>query len=295
MTVDELASSLEADPAAIETLLSILEARDVVESTADGYRLSAFASHFLAAGPDTSELPFLRLLAEYADTFPDIEEALRTARPPDRFDIRTDGPAIDRFLEAVNSYIDRASRELLTRADLPQIDHLIVGSMGVSFSANVLRQFPDARVTYGCLDHLVRRIPDLRQTYGVDPARVVETHAHTGEPSDDEWGREAFDLVFLTKKMILDPANDTGEKFARKSYEVLEPGGVAIFWEAVHRPGGDTPDGVALESLFDLAVTPDAGPLYRDDFRRRLRDIGFETVDYVDCLAGATSFTVARR
>ncbi len=295
ITGECLAEATGTDPSALETLLNVLEAKDVVERRPDGWVLSPFAAAFLTDDAPATEAPFLRLLGDYAESFPDIERALRTGEAPAQFDIRRDGPSADRFLDAVNSYMDRAGLELVHRAEMPQVDHLIVGSMGVSFSAHILRHFDGARVTYGCLEHLTERIPRLRNEYGVDPTRVVDTHAHSGEPADDRWGREAFDLVFLTKKMILDPADGVGEKFARKAHRVLEPGGTAIFWEAFHHPDGETPEGLALESLFDLGVTPDAGPLYRPAFRDRLERIGFDDVEFVDCLGGATSFALAHR
>jgi hypothetical protein len=290
-----LAQATDTDPAALETLLASLETRGVVERRSGGWVLSPFAADFLAPDAPATDAPFLELLADYADSFAELERALTDAEPPDRFDIRHDQPTADHFLAAVNRYMDRTGRELLARAGLDDVEHLICGSMGVSFSAHVLTRCEAARVTYGCLEHLTERIPRLRNTYEVDSSRVVDTHVHAGEPGDDQWGWEAFDLVFLTKKMILDPANDIGEKFARKAYEVLEPGGAAVFWEAFHDRNGDTPKGVGLESLVDLGVSPQAGPLYRDSFRRRLRRIGFDEIEFVDCLGGATSFAVARR
>ena len=183
----------------------------------------------------------------------------------------------------------------LSKIEVPPVRDFICGSMGVSFSALVLHQFPGARVTYGCLDHLVERIPRLRQQFAIDPARVDGMHAHGGEPSDDRWGSEAFDLVFLTKKMILEPENRLGEKFAAKSYEVLNPGGVAIFWEAVHHDDEPTPMKLAMESVLDIGVSPTGCVLTRDGMTRTLLDIGFETVEFVPCLGGETNFVVARK
>jgi hypothetical protein len=120
-------------------------------------------------------------------------------------------------------------------------------------------------------------------------------HSHTGEPGDDRWGDEAYDLVFLTRKMILDPQAHVGEKFARKALDVLNPGGVAVFWEAVHPDRGPSPLPLALETVFDLGMSPSAQLKTRSSFSQTLRDIGFGEVDFVACLGGTTTFAIARK
>jgi hypothetical protein len=209
--------------------------------------------------------------------------------------VRGDDQTIDAILQAVNSHLAQASREFLMQAKLPKVRSCIVGSMGVSFSAALLAHQKSARVTYGCLDHLVRRIPSLRDQYQVDATRVDGMHSHSGEPADDNWGDKGYDLVFLTRKMILDPEAQVGEKFARKALEVLNPGGSAVFWEAVHPDRGPSPLPLALETVFDLGMSPSAPLKTRSGFSRTLRDIGFDDVDYISCLGGTTTFAVARK
>ena len=167
--------------------------------------------------------------------------------------------------------------------------------MGVSASAAILERFPDAHVSYGCLPHLVREIPRLRERYGVPPARVVSMHAHGGEPEGDRWGSEAFDLVLLTKKMILAPDARLGERFAQKAFQVLRPGGAVVLWECVHPDAGATPIARAMEAVMDLAASPQAPAKSARTFERVLTDIGYREVEVVSCLDGDTTFVVARK
>lgn len=298
-TAEEIAMECGIAPQAAELLLRVLEATGVCVRRADTdqrlYGLSEFAYEFLIDEGTWSYAPLLDLLATFGGELEGLEEALHRGEVTGALDVFSDVAQIDAMLDAVNAYLDTAARELLTKIELPAVEHVIAGSMGVSFSAVVLERFPDSRVTYGCLDHLVQRIPKLRARFGVDPGRVVETHSHGGEPTADRWGEEAFDLVFLTKKMILSPSERLGERFARKAYDVLNPGGVTVLWEAVHPDEGPTSAAVALESMMDLGVSPTGCVLTHGGMKELLRDIGYRGVDFVPCMGGETSFIVARK
>ena len=293
-TVEELATVCDVEPAAVHNLLDILEAQQLVEYDGRRWRLVEFSREFFRRDSPVSLSPLFDIGASYAEAFPDLVDGARSGRTAPVLDVFDDDGRIDELLDGVNSYLSQAGRELVARVDWPEIRHLIAGSMGVSFSSLILSEFPQARVTYGCLPHLVERIPRLRTEYGVDGSRVVETHPHGGEPHQDQWGREAFDLVFLTKKMILDPDNDLGDKFAHKALEVLEPGGVAVFWETMREDDGSTPVERAMEGFLDFGVSPTGPLLTRSGFRRRLEKIGYSDVEVVPCLEGATTFVVAR-
>jgi hypothetical protein len=295
MSLAELARGCQIHPQAAHTLGRVLESQGLVSMEAERVWLSPFGSRYMTADGPASLLPVIDLLLTYARSFPQIIDGLRDGVTPKVLDVRNDGPTTDSILDSVNAHLAQAASELLERADIPSVQRFIVGSMGVSFSAELMRRQPSARVTYGCLDHLVERIPRLRREFCVDASRVDGMHCHTGEPSGDRWGQEAFDLVFLTRKMILAPEDAVGEKFARKALQVLEPGGVAIFWEAIHPQAGPSPLALSLETFFDLGMSPSA-PLKTDTgFERTLRDIGFAEVDYVGCLGGSTTFAIARR
>ncbi|MFP4601003.1 MAG: hypothetical protein ACOC9J_00705 [Persicimonas sp.] len=278
---------------AAATLCRVLESQGFVSRDNQRLFLTPFAKRYLAEDGPSSLAPVVDLLLAYATSFDELSASLHSGETPSSLDVRTDGPATDAMLSAVNTHLLLASRELLARVELPEIRSFIVGSMGVSFSAELMRRHSSARVTYGCLDHLVTRIPGLRQQYGIDSARVDGMHSHSGEPGEDTWGEEAFDLVFLTRKMILDPASRTGERFARKALDVLEPGGAVVFWEAIHPDQGPSPLALALETVFDLGMSPSAPLQTRATFGRTLRDIGYDRVEFIDCMGGSTTFAVA--
>ncbi len=220
---------------------------------------------------------------------------MRDGSVPAKLDIfSTDGDYLT-FLDAVNSYLYWASVELIRKARLSDVRSFIVGSMGVSFSARMLEAFPEARVTYGCLEHLVREVPRLRQIYDVPEASVDGMHSHSGDALADRWGEENYDLVFLTKKMILEPEQRTGEKFAAKAFEVLRPGGVAILWETVHPGDGPCSLSTAMEGVLDLGASPTAPVSTEPGLRSLLKAIGYRSVEIVSCLGGQTSFVVARK
>jgi hypothetical protein len=263
----------------------------------DGARwaLGEFGRLFLLRDGRHSIAQYLDLVAAQALSFAELPSGLATGRAPTLLDIFSERSRYRALLDGVNEYLTWAGRDLLSQIALPEVRELIVGSMGVSFSALVLERCPRARVTYGCLPHLVREIPRLRQRYAVPPGRVDGMHEHGGDPSADRWGGEAFDLVFLTKKMILVPEERIGEKFARKAHEVLRPGGVAIFWETVHTDDGPTPLPRALEAVLDLGASP-AGLVNTDGgLRRTLGAIGFVDVQVVPVLGGQSTFVVARK
>ncbi len=291
----EIAEFCEIEKEAAKNLLQILHSQGYVSVDGERYSATAFASEFFDSNSSVSMTPMFDVCGAYARAFPEFFEAARSGRTPSTLDIYDEAACVDELLDGVNYYIDQAARELMARVEWPAIEHFIVGSMGVSFSSLVLSKFPTAQVTYGCLPHLVERIPRLREEYDVAPNRVVEMHAHGGEPAEDQWGREAFDLVFLTKKMVLDPANDLGRKFARKSYQVLNPEGVAVFWETIYDDEAPANTDRGMEGFLDFGVSPTGPVLTNRGFQRFLTDIGYRDVEVVSCLEGATTFVVARK
>jgi len=162
-------------------------------------------------------------------------------------------------------------------------------------SALLLERFPEAKVTYGCLAHLVREIPRLREDYAVPANRVTGMHAHGGDPSADRWGGESYDLVFLTKKMILEPEQRMGEKFAAKAFEVLRPGGAVVLWETIHTDFRPTPLPRAMEAVMDLIASPTGLVNTENGVRSTLETIGYKKVEIVPCLGGQTTFVIARK
>jgi hypothetical protein len=295
LSVEVLAAPCGIRPNAALTLLRILEAQEMVRLDGQKFRYTDFGSAFVASGGALTFSPLLELLGTFTGAFEELLSGMRAGKTPASLDIFSPQANPDAFLDAVNSYLDVAGRELLGRVELPKVSHLIVGSMGVSMSALLLRKFSDARVTYGCLPHLVERIPRLRQRYRVDSSRVAAMHHHGGDPDQDSWGGESFDLVLLTKKMILAPEQRVGERFARKAFRVLRPGGVLLLWEAVHQEGVRAELPLVTESFLDLAVSPTGCLITLGEMEQILRKIGFGEIERVSCLGGETTFLVARK
>ena len=292
-TSAELANRCQLRNRSADALLRILHAQGYVDRDADRYELSDFAQLYLTQGGAHSLSDTLDFVAVQTESFADTAAGLRTGHAPAKLDIHSDEAAYPQFVRAVNEYLKWATPELLAQIELPEISDCIVGSMGVSFSAALLKRAPKARVTYGCLAHLVPEIGPLRQLYGVPAERVTGESVHAGDPSTDSWGGDAFDLVFLTKKMIVDPEDRIGERFARKAFQVLRKGGVAVLWETLHTEQNRTPIGRAMEAVFDLGASPDGLVHTEASLHQLLTDIGYGDVHTVACLGGQTTFTVA--
>jgi len=295
MTAEDLGEACDIHPRSARSLLRVLETDGLVNRESNLFKLSNFGSEYLAPGGLVSIDPFLEFMSAFAGSYEEIVEGMKTGKIPPKLDVFSDEANYEAYLEAVNFYLNLAGRDFLTRADLPDTRNFIVGSMGVSFSGLLLNEYPASTVTYGCLDHLVDHIPSLRMEYNIDPDRVEGMHRHSGEPGDDDWGSESYDLVFLTKKMLLEPDNKMGEKFARKAYDVLNEDGVTLFWETVHPDGEPTPYVRAVNEVTDRAARPDGFSLTEDGFRETLRDIGYDQVEYVHCLDGEANFVVAHK
>lgn len=295
MTPGELSDACDLNPRGADALLRILESQGAVVRSGGRYALTDFAAAFLAHGGPASIADTMDLMAAQAAAFGDMKEGLRTGAVSSGLNIFSDSGRHNAFLNAVNSYLHWATPELLRSVELPEIRSFIAGSMGVSFSAHLLQRFPEAKVTFGCLDHLVKEIPRLRESYRVPASAVTGMHAHAGDPSEDTWGDEDYDLVLLTKKMILEPEQMTGEKFATKAFDVLRPGGVAILWETIHTDDKPTPLPRAMEAVMDLVTAPSGLVNTESIIRTTLGDIGFSKVQIVPCLGNQTSFVVARK
>lgn len=290
----ELAARTGLHPDACKTLLFVLESQGVVERDGRRRRLTPFARAALVDDGPITLAPLVELLGAFSSAFDELASSLSSGVPPASLNVLDDEGRSEAFLQAVNAWLFAAGAELLSRARLPPVRHFIVGSMGVSMSSLLLDRFPQARVTYGCLEHLVRRIPSLRARYGVEPDRVDGMHAHGGEPEQDRWGRESFDLVFLTKKMLLAPERRLGERFAKKAYDVLRPGGALVLWEAIHDDAAPPALPLAMETVLDLGVSPTGALLTRQSMRGLLMQIGFADVEFFTCMGGETTFAVAR-
>ncbi|MCC6213310.1 MAG: hypothetical protein IT376_00440 [Polyangiaceae bacterium] len=295
LTAQGLAAERGLRPRAAEALLRILESEALVERHGERYRLPEGSRTLLVRGGELSVAPLLELMSAQVAAFTDVVRGLRTGEVPPSLDIFSPGARSAAFLDAVNEHLYWAAADLLARVSLPPVHSAIVGSMGVGFSARLLERAPGARITYGCLEHLIREVPRLRRRYGVPDDAVAGEHAHGGDPLADRWGDEDFDLVMLTKKMVLRPEDRVGESFARKAFQVLRPGGVAIFWESVHPVDGPTPPMRAMEALMDLVASPDGRVNVEDELARLLERIGYQDVQVVACLGDRTTFVVARK
>lgn len=280
---------------AADQLLRILIAEGLVKQRDGKYALTKFAENYVHEDGRFSVAPMLSLMAAQAAAFHQLPEAMGSGEVPDALNIFDEDGRYKAFLGAVNEFLNWAGRDLLLKAKLPDVKDFIVGSMGVSFSAAVLEKYPEAKVTYGCLDHLVREIPRLRKQYNVPRGQVTGMHAHGGDPKADRWGDESYDLVFLTKKMILAPEERMGEKFAAKAFEVLRPGGVAIFWETIHPDRKPTPLAAAMEAVLDLGASPTGLVNTESGMQAMLEKIGYAKVEFVNVLGGLTTFVVARK
>ena len=294
-TAEELAKQCGIRPGAASALLRILESEGLLKREGKSYHLSAFAAEALQGEGPFAVTHMLDLLVAQTAAFPQVADGMRTGKVPDSLDIFSDQGNHQAFLTAVNGYLRWATLDFLNTANLPKIRTFIVGSMGVSFSSVPLKRFPDAKVTYGCLEHLAREIPRLREEYDVPPGSVIGTHSHGGDPSEDKWGDEAFDLVFLTKKMILDPEQSVGERFAKKALTVLNPGGVAVFWETVHTTDKPSPLPTAMEAVYDLVASPISPARTASDYRDMLLGMGYASVEVMPLLEGHTNFIIARK
>lgn len=294
-SVEEVARACEVAPRSAEQLLRVLESEHMVARHEARFQLTDFGRQYMWREGRFSMVPTLDLMAAQAAAFPEICSGMKTGKVPSTLDIFSDEGRYNSFLDAVNSYLHFAGAELLQDIDLPDIRTFIVGSMGVSFSSLLLARYPNALVTYGCLDHLVQQIPRLRDQYRVPAHRVAGMHCHSGAPDNDRWGDESFDLVFLTKKMILEPESRMGQRFAAKAYEVLSPGGVAIFWESLHTDDRPTPLARAMEAVLDLGASPDGMVNTEAGMRSLLERIGYQRIEIVPCLQGSTTFIVARK
>src|SRR5690606_6963751 len=103
------------------------------------------------------------------------------------------------------------------------------------------------------------------------------------------------DLVFLTKKMVLDPASHLGERFAQKAFEVLRPGGAVVLWEAIHDDNEPPSRPLAMETMLDLGISPTGALLTRQSLQSKLLHLGFCDVEFITCMNGETTFAIARR
>jgi hypothetical protein len=294
-TPETLARQCDVEVHAADAVLRILEGEGHVHRRGQRFVLSGFAEAFLTRSGSCTLTPMLDLMAAQAAAFEAIGRGMSTSEVPAPLDIsRTDSDYLA-YVHAVNAYLHRAGADFVARASLPPIRAIIAGSMGVSMVAHLLGRFPEASVTFGCLPHLVKEIPALCQAYGVSPDRIDGMHDHAGEPEEDPWGCQAFDLVLLTKKMILDPHHHLGERFAQKTFEVLRPGGVAVFWETIYPDERPLDRSSALEAVLNMGASPAAVVRTETGFEQLLTDMGYDAVRFVPCLFGQTTFVVARR
>ncbi len=291
----EVAEQCHIHPRSADQLLRILHAEGMLDRDHSGYRLSGFGRLYLARDGQLSMADTLDLMAAQALAFAELRRCMETGQVPASLDIFSEDGRYQAFLNAVNGFLHFAGAELLQQIELPEIESFILGSMGVSFSALLLERCPRSRATYGCLEHLVREIPRLRSQYQVPEDRVDGMHSHSGDPTADRWGDEAFDLVFLTKKMILEPDNRMGERFARKAFQVLRPGGVSIFWESLHTDDRPTPLARAMEAVLDLGASPVGLVNTEAGITAMLTEIGYRNLEIVPCLGASTTFVVGRK
>ena len=294
-TLKSLSQKTKIPEGSLKTLTSILIAQGFLDRQNDLYCLSEFGDFFLKEENVFSSNYILELMAEQAFGLSATSSAIYEGGIPEHLDITKVRGAYSALLNAVNNYLLWSGRELLNKVDLGNIHSGIVGTTGVSFSSLLLQKYPKMKITYACLEHLIPEIPHYCRRYGVSQERIEAVHSHIGDPLQDDWGNDRYDLVLITRKMLVDPQQRIGEKFAEKSFLALNPKGKAIFWETVYPDRGKMPLNRAMEAMFDFCTSPAAIARTEKEYRELLHGIGFHKVEIHDCLEGQTSFIIAEK
>lgn len=297
ITREALTKKLKVKPKSLEVLLHALNALELLRFRNDKISLTAFGRSFLGEDAPYSLSAFLEFLSLQFYSMARLDETIKTGNPAKEADIFKPSKYSRAYLLALNRYLYYPAKMLFQKIGARKINDAIMGSMGVSTAAALLEANPRVKITFGCLSHLVKQIPELMKMYGVNKKSVLSMSNHSGDPEDDTWGKESFDLVFLTKKFLLHPEDGIGESFARKSYQVLNPGGKAVLWETFYPDHGGPSKDVALFGLQDL-IASRGGALYtRNAIRSFLKEVGFRKIDFhaFPLVFGDVEFCVAEK
>ncbi|MGK7929478.1 MAG: hypothetical protein AB4290_30275 [Spirulina sp.] len=229
-SLKDLSHKMGISEESVKTLSAISIAQGFLEERDGIYRLSDFGELFFKEKNIFSSHYLLDLMTEQALGLSSTLNAIYDRDIPAHMDIHDSQGSYRAFLSAVNNYLLWCGRELLQKVNLGNINSIIVGSVGVSFSSLLLKKYPQMKVTYACLEHLLAEIPHYCQLYGVSKENIAAVHSHIGDSTQDDWGNDRYDLVLATRKMLVDPQQRMGEKFAEKSFQALNPRGKVIFW-----------------------------------------------------------------
>lgn len=297
VTREKLTKKLKVREKSLEVLLHALDALSLVRFQKDTVTFTNFGKSFLGTNAPYSLSPFLEFLSLQLYAMSRLDETIKTGKPAKEADIFKPSPYSRAYLLALNRFLYYPAKMLFQKLGARKINDAIMGSMGVSFGAALLEANPRARITFGCLGHLVKQIPDLMKMYGVAQKSVISMSSHSGIPEDDTWGKEAFDMVFLTKKFLLHPDDGVGESFARKGYQVLNPGGKLVVWETFYPDNRKPNMETALFGLQDL-IASQGGALYtRSTMRKFLKETGFRKVEFMPfpLVFGDVEFCIAEK
>lgn len=281
----DVAEFAGSDERATRVVLEALVGDGIVESISvggvDEYRLSDLGrAHLLDDGPDLERSGLLHMANRLRGLL-DLDEVIRTGRPPERDEARRD---VRNFVSAMGERSPEIVDEIVERC-LMYSGHIrsmidVGGAVG-----HVARAFTRCGIRATLFDR-ENVMPIAAEFLGASSADI----AMVGGDFTQSLPTGPFDLAYFGNVFhIYGP--DVCKRLCIEAADVLAPGGTIAIQDFVWARSARA----AMFAVNMLQATPDGGVWTEEEYRRWLTDAGFEDVEVADLDSTQSQLILGRK
>ncbi|HET9017517.1 MAG TPA: methyltransferase [Thermomicrobiaceae bacterium] len=288
-TAEDLASEVDADPAALARLLNAAALLGFVERDGDRFRPTPLTADVLTSDGQASLVNFVRREAAFYRRWGRLTEAVRTGQRPEASEsderesdwVRGFTLALYDTAKIAAPGIVEALAPLLDRLGRP-IRLIDIGGGHGGYSIALARRYPNLEAVVFDLPPVIAVTREI--VAATDVSDRVATVA--GDFQADPLG-QGFDVALLFGVLVGEDA-ERSRRLLQTVREALRPGGLAIVRS--HHAGrhGDANLSGALFDLQMLLSTQGGGAHEREDTEEWMRAAGFTVLPPIDVPPPAT-------
>jgi ubiquinone/menaquinone biosynthesis C-methylase UbiE len=276
-TAAEVAEYCGASPRGVRILCDYLTILGFAEKREDRYHATNESAAFLSRRSPHycgGALEFL-LSRAITDAFSSLTAAVRKGGTmlPEHGTLAPEHPAWVSFAKGMKGMMELPSimvADLIDRAPSEPLEVLDVAAGHGLFGISVARRFPKSRIT--ALDW--PNVLEVVRTHAEEAGVGARFRGLAGSAFDVEWGQD-LDVILLPNFLHHFSLSEC-ETLAKRAFEALKPGGVAITVEFIPNEDRVSPPEAGAFSLTMLASTPEGDAYTFREYTEAFERAGFQ-------------------
>ncbi len=274
----EIASAIQADPAALERLLDALVAIGLLKREGMRYTNIPAIAEFLVKTSPFYMGELMLLQDEEWEAWGKLEEVIRTGHPPVKGNIFMNRPEIgEKILRVLDRMAKRVAPSLAERIDLSGCrTFLDVGGGAGTFSIAFCKRYPQLQATLFDLPETL-----LTTRKNIEKEGLVERIQLIGGNFNQDQIPGTFDTVFLSDILHYQTSEENALLF-QKLFSATRPGGKIIVKDMFLNEDPSDPGWNAIFSIHMMVYSEKGRCFPGSDVRDWLIKAGFQEITEVE-------------